>query len=249
MSRANPHPLVVRIRSSEAMAMRLVLNAVLLYVILQFFIQDAEGQILRKSSLDDCISNMIQADSSKGMPNKLSEVLEQWQPSLTGIISHWLWQQIPTQENELCARCRDNKCFDGLDHNDLKEHFKDIAKEVYGRGVVQNLIINTLILGGKFSLSAGSGGVKVGSDLIQLVLEYFSFPLATYTGKAVGLIGSTGAGAWGGYTNWGDDGVVGGALLGLLPWIYCEVRLESSATLFFDEAYLKTNLKEAVTAK
>ena len=187
---------------------------------------------------------MIKADSLEGITDKLSAVLEHWQPSLPGSISHRLW---PT-ENELCVKCRENReCF----KQEFKESFKDIAKEIHGRGVLQGVIINTLITGTKFAFSAVAGGTKVASDLTQLALESAGFSVATFTGKVVGIVGSTIAGVVGGYKNYrrDDDAVLVGVLLGPVPWLYSEIWLGSFAKLFLDDNYLKENLKESVTTK
>ena len=151
----------------------------------------------------------------------------------------------------MCVQCRQTfHCHLYFNnHARSKENLKELISEVYGRKTVQNFIFNTLIIGGKLTLSYRAGGAKVGSDLAQLILEFFGFPLTTYAGKAVGLLRSTYAGALGGSDIWGNDGVKWGALLGLVPWIYCEVQLESFARLFFDEEYLKKDLKEFVATK
>ena len=229
----------------EAMAVGLTLRAPLLVALAQFFVQDTKGQAL--TGLDTCFAAITNANELNVIEQKLSESLEDWQPSLTGIISFWAGQQLWHYPNEICWMCRDT--FHCQLYFDRKPHFRTFTMEVYGRKIVQNFMINAMILGGKLALSYKAGGAKLGSDLAQLAMEYFGFPLATYTGKAVGLLGSTYAGALGGSENWGNAGVGLGALIGLGPWIYCEARLESFARLFFDEDYLKRDMKDFVTTK
>lgn len=103
-----------------------------------------------------------------------------------------------------------------------------------------------MILAGKLIF----GVYGVGTDLAQMALEWVGITVFTITGKVVGAVGSTVTGGMGGFAKWGDDGgVLVGAALGLAPWIYCEIQLESFVGLFFNENHLKSDLDEDVRNK
>lgn len=185
-----------------------------------FFIQDIEGQVFRE---DHCFAKIVKAHKLNFIEQKLSKSLEDWKPSLTGTISYWAAQ------HEICLMCRDT--FHCQLHLEKQPNFKELTMEVYGRKIVQNLLINTLILGGKLVLSYGAGGAKAGSNL-RLWNILASLLLYTLE-KQWDYLEAHVLECWE-----VNNGILGGALLGLVPWIYCELRLESFARLFFDEEYL-----------
>ena len=177
----------------EAMAVGLTVRAALLLALAQFFVQDTKGQVFGPG---DCLANITKAYKKNiYIEVKLSEVLRDWRPSLMSFSSYWAFHD----EYTICSTCRNaDSCRQYLNNPaKSKGSFQELIKQVYGRKIAQNFIINVMIRIGKLALSCRAGGAKVGSDVIQLLFEYFDFPLTTVVAKAVGLVGSTYAGAKG----------------------------------------------------
>ena len=216
--------------------MGVVVKATLLVVAVQFSIQDVEGRLF-ETALDTCISSMVREQSLKGLKDKLPKDFSSWQPSLLESVMYWAEKQIfPVK-----GGCREFS----------EERFKNVIKEVYGRSLVINLAIKVSIIGWKTAFLHEAVLFLLVSDAVESLFEYFDY---TTFGKVVGAVLSTFIGGVIGHALWREKmpppvATALGMGLGLLPWIYCETRLESIARLLGNENYYIHELTKIVINK
>ena len=221
------------------MSAGVVVKATLLLVVaVQFFIEDAEGQLLPRTTLDECISSMKSKWSLEKLKDKLSEDLSQWQPSMPDSVMYWMAKQFYMYPEK--GDCR--KFDDAL--------FRNVIWEVYGRSLAKNFLIKASIIGWKIATFYHKPVLLLLSPYIaEMFLEYIEWPV---TRKVVGVAWSTVAGAVAG-KGLGKRGktppVITAVVFGIAPWLYCEIYQKSLTRLSINETYFKSDVTEILTNK
>ena len=98
-------------------------------------------------------------------------------------ISYWAFHD----EHTICSTCRNaDSCRQYLNNPaKSKENFQELIKQVYGREIAQNFIINVMIRIGKLTLS-GAGGAEVGSECTTVAFRIIQFSTNHWCCKSSG---------------------------------------------------------------